>query len=71
MKLTFKDMDPSRWDRALKVAHQFLDEYPYGPIGSKEGVVYVREDAQEDVMYAYRTKTSIIISGQQDDEEEK
>lgn len=70
MKLTFKDMDPSRWDRALRLARQFQDEYP-DKEGVRDGVAYVREDAQEDVMYVYRTKTSIIVSGQQDDEEEK
>lgn len=48
---------PEAWSTALKIARTFTQDYP-DSIGIRNGVVY---DCGDVVVYAYRTKTLVVV----------
>lgn len=62
IELKIKRVSPYDWDFAIKVAKSFIEEYPER-IGLRDGVGYTCDQDHSIHMYVYRTKTQVIVVG--------
>lgn len=62
MDLKLRNVPPANWLVAAQLAKQFEDQYPERS-GIRNGVVYSR--AGDPSYYIYRTKTSLVVFGQE------
>lgn len=62
MDLKLRDVPPAKWAIATELAKQFDDQYPQSS-GIRQGVAYTKKGNPS--FYIYRTKTSIVVRGQE------
>lgn len=68
MDITIRNLAPEHWGLAVKVARQFMAEYP-DSMGFHAGVIYHHpNNPDQPVVLAYRSKKTVFVRGTADAE---